>query len=357
MANKGEKITWSNQRRKLPELIPWERNPRQITDKQAERLVESFDQFGQVETIAIGPNNEIYNGHQRLNVLKEKYGDDYEVEVRVASRTLTEKEREKLTVFLHKGAAGDWDFDMLANEFELTELLDWGFSEKELDLDLAINPSESADDPEESLEEESIYRVPDAVWGTDNDLGIPLLDIKMQATCLEAPFVGWGTRSRKTRMTGTYHFYVSDDRFEALWRDPIDVANSACNALVEVNFSIYDDMPRAVAIWQMYRKRWLSRWFQSVGIPVIVDLNISHRHDDLRFIGVPKGWKAYATRAYSERLDETVKEYEQAVEHAGGETILFICYGGGKAAEALSKEHGWIWYPDQQTAMKEAGNG
>ena len=23
--------------------------------------------------------------------------------------------------------------------------------------------------------------------------------------------------------------------------------------------------------------------------------------------------------------------------------------GGGKAAEALSKEHGWIWYPDQQT--------
>ena len=86
---------------------------------------------------------------------------------------------------------------MLANEFELTELLDWGFSEKELDLDLAINPSESADDHEESLEEESIYRVPDAVWGTDNDLGIPLLDIKMQATCLEAPFVGWGTRSRK----------------------------------------------------------------------------------------------------------------------------------------------------------------
>ena len=158
-------------------------------------------------------------------------------------------------------------------------------------------------------------------------------------------------------MTGTYHFYVSDDRFEALWRDPIDVANSACNALVEVNFSVYDDMPRAVAIWQMYRKRWLSRWFQTVGIPIIVDLNISHRHDDLRFIGVPKGWKAYATRAYSERLDETVKEYKQAVEHAGGETILFACYGGGKAAEALSKEHGWIWYPDQQTAMREAGNG
>ena len=54
MANKGEKITWSNQRRKLSELIPWERNPRQITDKQAERLVDSFEQFGQVEIIVTG---------------------------------------------------------------------------------------------------------------------------------------------------------------------------------------------------------------------------------------------------------------------------------------------------------------
>ena len=46
-----------------------------------------------------------------------------------------------------------------------------------------------------------------------------------------------------------------------------------------------------------------------------------------------------AARAYSERLDETVKEYEQAVKHAGG----------GKKAEELAREKGWIWYPDQQT--------
>ena len=128
----ADKISWSNETRKLSELEPWARNPRQINKRQAERLVESFDQFGQVETIAIGPQNQIYNGHQRLNVLKEKYGEDYEVEVRVASRALTEKEREKLTVFLHKGAAGDWDFDVLANEFELPDLVEWGFTEYEL---------------------------------------------------------------------------------------------------------------------------------------------------------------------------------------------------------------------------------
>ncbi len=149
-----DKISWSNETRKLSELEPWARNPRQINKRQAERLVESFDQFGQVETIAVGPHNEVYNGHQRLNVLKEKYGEDYEVAVRVASRALTEKEREKLTVFLHKGAAGDWDFDMLANEFELDDLLEWGFEPPELDLDLwAGEPPEDVEPQIDKAEE------------------------------------------------------------------------------------------------------------------------------------------------------------------------------------------------------------
>lgn len=130
-------ITWTNEQRKLSDLIPWPRNPRQIKEVQAKRLADSFDEFGQVETLAIGPGNEIYNGHQRLNVLAAEHGPDHEVEVRVASRQLTEKEREKLTVYLHKGAAGEWDFDILANQFEVTELVEWGFEPLELGIDLA----------------------------------------------------------------------------------------------------------------------------------------------------------------------------------------------------------------------------
>lgn len=127
-----EPIRWTNETRRLDELQPWPRNPRQINKDQARRLAQSFDEFGQVETIAIGPGNEVYNGHQRLAVLMDKHGGAYEVEVRVSSRPLTEKEREKLTVFLHRGAAGDWDWDTLANEFEFADLIDWGFDEKEL---------------------------------------------------------------------------------------------------------------------------------------------------------------------------------------------------------------------------------
>jgi len=115
--------------------VPWPRNPRQIRSDQAKRLAKSFEDFGQVETIAVGPENEVYNGHQRLNVLMQQYGADYEVEVRVSSRALDEKERERLTVYLHKGAAGEWNFDELAN-WDLPDLLEWGFGEAELGISI-----------------------------------------------------------------------------------------------------------------------------------------------------------------------------------------------------------------------------
>lgn len=131
--NDTDRIIWTNERRKLKDLVPWERNPRKIKADQAKRLAQSFEEFGQVETIAIGPNNEVYNGHQRVNVLMDKHGPEYEVEVRVSSRALTEKEREKLTVYLHKGAAGEWNWDVLS-EWNTPDLLEWGFEPFELSI-------------------------------------------------------------------------------------------------------------------------------------------------------------------------------------------------------------------------------
>lgn len=118
--------TWTTTRVKLGALMAWPRNPRRISDQAAARLVESFEEFGQVELLALGPNNEVYNGHQRLKTLLAKHGPEYEVEARVCSRALTEKEREKLTIYLHKGAAGEFDLELLLAEFNPDELNEWG---------------------------------------------------------------------------------------------------------------------------------------------------------------------------------------------------------------------------------------
>jgi len=142
--NGKSSMFWTNEKRKLSDLKPWERNPRQIKDKQAKLLAESFSDFGQVETIAISANGDIYNGHQRLSVLAGKYGMDYEVDVRVSSRDLTEKERERLTVYLHRGATGEWSWDELAN-WDMSDLLTWGFEESDFPFDVAPATNEGAD--------------------------------------------------------------------------------------------------------------------------------------------------------------------------------------------------------------------
>jgi hypothetical protein len=135
-------ITWTNSKRKLKELTAWDKNPRRVKPEQAKRLVESLDEFGQVETIAIEPDNTIIDGHQREKVWRaaSQFGDDYEVDVRVASRKLTEQERKKLIVFLHKGAAGEFDFEAMNGLYQVEELKEWGFSEKELQMTFPANP-------------------------------------------------------------------------------------------------------------------------------------------------------------------------------------------------------------------------
>jgi len=138
-------LTWTNQKRKLSDLIPWPRNPRQIDSEQAERLLKSWDKFGQVETLAIGPGNELYDGHQRKKVLSAqlvKYGPDFEVDVRVSSRPLTEIEREELTV-LKETAAGGWDWGKF-DDWDKEDLLDWGFDESELE---AVDWGDDEDEP------------------------------------------------------------------------------------------------------------------------------------------------------------------------------------------------------------------
>ncbi len=158
-------IIWTNSTRKLSELIPWPINPALIKEKEAKRLEESLEEFGQIQTIAISPNNEIYDGHQRKSVwsASQKFGQDYEVDVRVSSRELTEQERKKLVIYLRKGAVGEFDFDLLADNWELDELLEWGFEKKELDLDLWAG--EPADDPGAQVDKAEELR---EKWGVES---------------------------------------------------------------------------------------------------------------------------------------------------------------------------------------------
>ena len=110
----------------LSSLTPWERNPKRISKAHARRLLDLWERLGQFQTIAIGPGGEVYDGHQRLSVLKTAYGADYEVKALQSDRPLTEDERAELTISAHSGTTGAWDWDALSG-WDAGQLQEWGF--------------------------------------------------------------------------------------------------------------------------------------------------------------------------------------------------------------------------------------
>jgi hypothetical protein len=151
-------ITWTNIKVRLGDLKPWADNPRMSTKAQARRLLQSFDKFGQVQTVAIDPDCNVLDGHQRLSALLTIHGAGYELDARQASRELSDAERRELVVSLHAGAVGSWDWNAISG-WTSEELQSWGMDGDALrqwNLD-ALNlremiESEGAQDPNEEWE-------------------------------------------------------------------------------------------------------------------------------------------------------------------------------------------------------------
>jgi len=202
----------------------------------------------------------------------------------------------------------------------------------------------------------------DWIFPSSNYYGVPDLLPSCQPRGLELPVNRWGAKARNFRVEGqTIHFYTDDYRFTGLWKDPSSIMNSGCRAMVEPNFSTNGEMPKAVALSYVYMKRWLARLAQSWGIEVWVDLAMEKCHHDIALIGVPKGWKAYATYTYTTGYDLEewlFPQYELACQHAGTDEILFWVYGGEEKVQELCQDRGWLWTPaHQQAYFRNIGSG
>jgi len=131
-------LTWTNGKARIGDLVDYDKNPVQLSERAAKELAKSLKKFGHIiPYTAAAPKNgskvPILDGHQRKNVEMALLGvsADTMVEVRFPDRKLTEKERQEAIIRLRKNT-GEWDFEKLANFFDTPDLLDWGFSEKEL---------------------------------------------------------------------------------------------------------------------------------------------------------------------------------------------------------------------------------
>lgn len=132
-------------KKNIYELREADYNPRQLTEKQHKDLKSSIEKFGFVDPIIINDNpkrqNVVIGGHQRLKIARE-LGI---VDVPCVLLNLSKKEERELNIRLNKNSGG-WDWDKLANEFDISELTEWGFKENELLFDTVSKQYDLSDD-------------------------------------------------------------------------------------------------------------------------------------------------------------------------------------------------------------------
>ena len=322
-------------------------NPRKATKKQIDKLKKSIQETPTMlqlrEVIAYDNDGElvIIGGERRYDALKALKRKTAFVKVLPSD---TPKDVLQAIIIKDNTHAGEWEEDML-EEWNAASLESWG-------LDVSWGEEEKPkkgkdEEPEEELQDKIDYyalMLGDRLYDSDNEFDIPnlLLDQQPERGVL-LPFAAWGADSRLRKDIATYCFYVEDYRFEAIWKDPTIVINSGCAAVVEPNLSLFDTTPIAYGLQQIYKKRWIARYYQECGIKVYADLNVARRFKEYNMLGIPKGYNAFATRGYSDKIEYLLEEIEVARQISGLERPNMIVYGGGAKIEQVAKENGLVY--------------
>lgn len=141
------KINWQLERRAIGTIKPYDKNPRIIKGKKLDDLKKSIEKFGLAEPLVINTDGTIIGGHARYYVLldeKVEWVDCY-----VPEKKLTPAQVDELCIRLNKNIAGEWDFEILGNKFDLDDLKDWGFEDWEFgsfEPEVSKNKEVSTDD-------------------------------------------------------------------------------------------------------------------------------------------------------------------------------------------------------------------
>jgi hypothetical protein len=124
-------VEWTNSKRLIKDLKPHPKNPRVLSKHSHAKLIESLSEFNYVETAVINLDNQILAGHQRIYCMQDIGWGDREIDVRIPSRKLTRKEADKYLLMSNK-VSGDWDWDILADQWEEEQLIEAGFLKQEI---------------------------------------------------------------------------------------------------------------------------------------------------------------------------------------------------------------------------------
>ena len=110
---------------KISEIKPNPNNPRLIKDEKFAKLVNSikgFPEMLEIRPIVVNSDMIVLGGNMRLKACKEAGLKEIPV---IFADDLTEEQQREFIIKDNVGF-GEWDWDMIANEWEPEQLEDWG---------------------------------------------------------------------------------------------------------------------------------------------------------------------------------------------------------------------------------------
>ena len=127
----------------IKKLKPNPNNPRSINKNKFERLKKSITEFPkmlELRPIVVDENFVVLGGNMRLKALKDL---GIKETFYIQQKDLTD-EQKKQFVIKDNASFGDWDWDILANEWNNKDLLDWGIDvwQPEEELEKQIDENE-----------------------------------------------------------------------------------------------------------------------------------------------------------------------------------------------------------------------
>ena len=132
---------------KTKDIIANENNPRVIKDDKFRKLVQSIKDFPQMlnlRPIVVNDEMVVLGGNMRLRAVQEVGLKEVPI---IKAADLTEEQQREFIIKDNVGF-GEWDWDILANEWEADKLSDWGLDvwQQPVEVDYSLLDEEDLSD-------------------------------------------------------------------------------------------------------------------------------------------------------------------------------------------------------------------
>lgn len=330
--------------------------------------------------IIIDQDGVILGGNMRFEAIRALGMKEIPDEWVKRADDLTEEQKQEFIIKDNVGF-GEWDWDVLANEWDEVKLGEWG-------LDVPVfAASDPIEEEEKGLHAEEEILIPyngiyqlreDVNFPSSNRWGIP--DLRPDMLSTQFPTETWYGQPQfeaganlfiygkmafpLSAAGGTLAFYTDDYKFEVVWSDAVKIVERFISfgwgAVVAPDFSVWRDDPCVIQLYNIYRSRWIARYWQEAGLRIIPSLNWSDEHSyEFCNLGIPKNSPVVACQAQTTRSAKGKQFFLQGLVRAIAdiEPQTVVIYGGRDHREWVEPELpegiAYVFLPSWSSARRE----